>query len=112
MRLPEQVLVYGDCAVNPDPDAETLADIAIQSADSAERFGIPARVAMISYSTGSRGLERMLTKREATRLAKTKTTRFAPRWAAVATRRRWLMSPQPAPDSPVGRHATIFVFPT
>ena len=51
-----------EIAVNPDPDAETLADIAIQSADSAERFGIPARVAMISYSTGSRGLERMLTK--------------------------------------------------
>src|SRR6202008_4410293 len=50
MCMPEQVLVYGDCAVIPDPDAETLADIAIQSADSAAGFGILPRVAMISYS--------------------------------------------------------------
>ncbi|MCU0797698.1 MAG: phosphate acetyltransferase [Akkermansiaceae bacterium] len=51
MCLPDQVLVYGDCAVNPDPDAETLADIAIQSAASARAFGIDPIVAMISYST-------------------------------------------------------------
>ena len=55
MLLPEQVLVYGDCAINPEPNAEQLADIAIQSADSAASFGIEPRVAMISYSTGSSG---------------------------------------------------------
>ena len=52
MLLPDQVLVYGDCAVNPDPTAEQLAEIAIQSADSAKAFGIDPKVAMISYSTG------------------------------------------------------------
>ena len=55
MLMPEQVYVYGDCAVNPDPTAEELADIAIQSADSAKAFGINPRVAMISYSTGVSG---------------------------------------------------------
>jgi phosphate acetyltransferase len=49
------VVVYGDCAVNPDPNAEELADIAIRSAESALAFGIPARVALISYSTGASG---------------------------------------------------------
>ncbi len=46
MLLPEQVYVYGDCAINPDPTAEQLAEIAIQSADSAAAFGIEPRVAM------------------------------------------------------------------
>lgn len=55
MLLPDQVLVYGDCAVNPDPSASDLAEIAVQSATSAQAFGIPARVAMISYSTGDSG---------------------------------------------------------
>ncbi|MGN6636454.1 MAG: phosphate acetyltransferase, partial [Oryzihumus sp.] len=55
MCLPDQVVIYGDCAVNPDPDAEELADIAVQSAASARAFGIEPRVAMISFSTGSSG---------------------------------------------------------
>ena len=55
MLLPDQVLVYGDCAINPDPTAEQLSEIAIQSADSAAAFGIEPRVAMISYSTGNSG---------------------------------------------------------
>jgi phosphate acetyltransferase len=73
MLLPEQVLVYGDCAINPDPNAEELADIAIQSADSAAAFGIPPRVAMISYSTGSSGKGADVEKvAKATQLAKAK----------------------------------------
>jgi phosphate acetyltransferase len=52
MLLSDRVLVYGDCAVNPDPNADELADIAISSADTAALFGIEPRVAMLSYSTG------------------------------------------------------------
>src|SRR6201999_340876 len=55
MLLPDRVLVYGDCAVNPDPDAEQLADIAVQAAATAARFDVQPRVAMLSYSTGTSG---------------------------------------------------------
>ncbi len=71
MCLPDQVLVFGDCAVVPNPTAPELADIAIQSADSAMAFGIPARIAMLSYSTGSSGTGEDVEKvKEATRIAR------------------------------------------
>ncbi|HCT78045.1 MAG TPA: phosphate acetyltransferase [Micromonosporaceae bacterium] len=55
MCLPDHVLVYGDCAINPDPNPEQLADIAISSAETAARFGVTPRIAMLSYSTGVSG---------------------------------------------------------
>ena len=113
MLLPEQVLIYGDCAVNPDPSAADLAEIAIQSARSAEAFGIPAKVAMISYSTGSSGSGSEVEKvREATRLAKEREPDLlldGPLQydaAAIASVGRLK-----APDSPVAGQATVFVFP-
>ncbi|MFI6015035.1 phosphate acetyltransferase [Streptomyces sp. NPDC051243] len=71
MCLADKVLVYGDCAVNPDPNAEQLADIAIQSAATAERFGVEPRIAMLSYSTGTSGSGADVDKvREATELVR------------------------------------------
>ena len=113
MCLPDQVLVYGDCAVNPDPDAESLADIATQSADSAMNFGIPARVALISYSTGSSGSGTDVDKvREATRLAKLARPELlldGPLQYDAAAERS--VAQLKAPDSAVAGAATVFVFP-
>jgi phosphate acetyltransferase len=113
MCLPEQVLVYGDCAVVPDPDAETLADIAIQSADSAARFGIAPSVAMISYSTGESGTGSDVDKvREATRLAQAARPDLSLdgplQYDAAAIPD---VAASKAPNSPVAGHATVFVFP-
>lgn len=113
MLLPEQVVVYGDCAVNPDPDAETLAEIALQSAHSAEAFGIEPRVAMISYSTGESGSGADVEKvREATRIAKARAPHLAIdgplQYDAAANES---VGKQKAPDSPVAGRATVFVFP-
>ena len=55
MCLADRVLVYGDCAVNPEPNEEQLADIAIASAETAAQFGVQPRIAMLSYSTGGSG---------------------------------------------------------
>jgi phosphate acetyltransferase len=71
MCLPDRVLVYGDCAINPDPDAEQLAHIAVSSADTAQSFGVEPRVAMLSYSTGESGKGADVDKvKEATRIAR------------------------------------------
>ncbi|AOW16633.1 phosphate acetyltransferase [Polaribacter vadi] len=71
MCLSDRVSVMGDCAVNPNPNAEQLAEIAISSAASAEAFGIKAKVAMLSYSSGSSGKGEEVEKvRKATEIAK------------------------------------------
>lgn len=113
MLMPDQVLVYGDCAINPDPNAEQLADIAIQSAESAKAFGIEPRVAMISYSTGNSGTGSDVDKvREATRIAKEKRPDLVidgPLQYDAAVMPNVALSK--APNSPVAGQATVFVFP-
>ncbi|WP_319783541.1 phosphate acetyltransferase [Oceanisphaera sp. IT1-181] len=113
MLLPDQVLVYGDCAINPDPNAEQLAEIAIQSADSALAFGIEPRVAMISYSTGDSGTGADVEKvREATRLAKEKRPDLiidGPLQYDAAIMEN--VAKSKAPNSPVAGKATVFIFP-
>ncbi|MCT8566387.1 phosphate acetyltransferase [Glaesserella parasuis] len=113
MLLPDQVLVYGDCAVNPDPTSEQLAEIAIQSAESAKSFGIDPRVAMISYSTGTSGAGADVEKvAEATRIAKEKRPDLiidGPLQYDAAIMEDVARSK--APNSPVAGKATVFVFP-
>ena len=113
MLMPDQVYVYGDCAVNPDPTAEELADIAIQSADSAKAFGISPRVAMISYSTGSSGAGADVEKvAEATRIAKEKRPDLlidGPLQYDAASVES--VGRQKSPGSPVAGRANVFVFP-
>ena len=113
MLLPNQVLAFADCAVNPNPTPEQLADIAIQSADSAKAFGLPVRVAMISYSTGESGSGEDVDKvKEATRLVRERRPDIVVDGplqydaASVPSVGR-----QKAPDSPVAGRATVFIFP-
>lgn len=113
MCLAEQVLVYGDCAINPNPNADELSEIAIQSAGSAQAFGISPRVAMISYSTGASGSGDDVKKvREATQLVRQKRPDIiidGPlQYDAAAIQS---VAKQKAPNSEVAGQANVFIFP-
>ncbi|MDE0546031.1 phosphate acetyltransferase [Microbacterium sp. C7(2022)] len=113
MALADRVLVYGDCAVIPDPTSAQLADIAISSAATAEQFGIDPRVAMLSYSTGESGSGADVEKvRDATALVRERSPELlvegpiqydAAADAAVAAAKM--------PQSQVAGRATVFIFP-
>jgi len=113
MCLPDQVLVYGDCAINLDPNAKQLADIAIQSANSATAFGIDPRVAMISYSTLGSGSGADVEKvREATALVHDLAPDLlvdGPLQYDAASNAD--IARTKAPDSKVAGDATVFIFP-
>ena len=113
MLLPDQVCIYADCAIHENPDANALAEIALQSADSALAFDIEPRVAMISYSTGESGSGSDVEKvREATRIAKKRRPELlidGPlQYDAAST---ISVAKSKAPDSPVAGRATVYVFP-
>ena len=113
MCLEDRVLVYGDCAVNPDPNAEQLADIAISSANTAIQFQIDPRIAMLSYSTGASGAGADVDKvRAATALVRTRRPDLLVEGpiqydAAVDA----AVGKSKMPDSQVAGRATVFIFP-
>ena len=113
MLLQDRVLVYGDCAVNPDPTAEQLADIAISSAETAKQFGVDPRVAMLSFSTGTSGKGADVDKvREATEIVRSKAPELAVDGpiqydAAVDP----TVAAKKAPDSAVAGRANVLIFP-
>ena len=113
MCLPDRVLAFGDCAVNPNPTAPQLADIAIASAVTAEQFGIDPRVALLSYSTGASGTgpDVDLVK-EATAILHEKAPGLCADGplqfdAAVAES----VARSKAPGSPVAGRANVLIFP-
>ena len=113
MCLPDEVVIYGDCAINPRPGAEDLADIAIQSAASARAFGIEPRVAMISFSTGTSGTGSDVDKvAEATRIVREREPGLAVdgplQYDAAAIASVGLAK---RPGSPVAGRASVFIFP-
>ncbi|MGY5069804.1 phosphate acetyltransferase [Streptomyces griseus] len=113
MCLADKVLVYGDCAVNPDPNAEQLADIAVQSAVTAARFGVEPRIAMLSYSTGTSGSGADVDKvREATERVRAERPELRVEGpiqydAAVEPS----VAATKLPDSEVAGQATVLIFP-
>jgi phosphate acetyltransferase len=113
MCLRDRVLVYGDCAVNPNPSSEQLADIAISSAETAVIFGIDPRIAMLSYSTGASGSgEDVARVREATEIVRSRRPDLmidGPIQYDAAVDAR--VASKKLPDSEVAGRATVFIFP-
>lgn len=113
MCLPDRVLVYGDCAVNPDPDAAALADIAASSADTAAAFGVEPRVAMMSYSTGGSGsgagVEKVVRATALVREQRPDLSVEGPIQYDAAVDAG--VARTKLPDSAVAGRATVFVFP-
>ncbi len=113
MCFEDRVLVYADCAVNPNPNSEQLADIAISSAETAQMFGIEPRIAMLSYSTGKSGKGADVDKvRKATEIAQKRRPDLLIEGpiqydAAIDA----TVAAQKMPDSKVAGQATIFIFP-
>jgi len=113
MCLSDRVLVYGDCAVVPNPNAVKLAEIAVTSAVTADAFGIEPRVAMLSYATGDSGSGKDVEKvKEATRLARELRADLAIEGplqydAAIDLG----VAKTKMPKSAVAGRATVFVFP-
>jgi phosphate acetyltransferase len=113
MLMPDRVLVYGDCAVNPDPNDEQLADIAVASAETAAQFGVEPRVAMLSYSTGGSGSGEAVDEvRRATELVRARRPDLAVEGpiqydAAVDAS----IAASKLPGSDVAGQATVFIFP-
>ena len=117
MCLNDRVLAYGDCAVNPNPTAEQLAEIAINSAQTAKLFGIEPLVAMLSYSSGKSGKGEQVEKvRLATELARKKAEKMYP-GLEIEGPIQYDAAIDPAvartkmPDSKVAGRATVFIFP-
>ena len=113
MCLPDRVCVFGDCAVNPNPTAEQLAEIAISSAESSRKFGIEPKIAMLSYSSGTSGEGEEVEKvRRATELVRQKRPDLKVEGpiqydAAVDPD----VGNQKMPDSEVAGKATVLIFP-
>ncbi|MCF6359202.1 MAG: phosphate acetyltransferase [Cyclobacteriaceae bacterium] len=113
MLLDDRVVAYGDCAVNPNPTAEELAEIAISSAETAKRFGIEPKVALLSYSSGESGKGEEVEKvRSATEIFKEKAPQFKVEGpiqydAAVDA----AIGKKKLPNSEVAGKATVLIFP-
>ncbi|QJX48259.1 phosphate acetyltransferase [Hymenobacter taeanensis] len=113
MCLPDRVAVFGDCAVNPNPTAEQLAEIAISSAESSQAFGIESRIAMLSYSSGTSGVGADVEKvRAATEFVRQKRPDLKVEGpiqydAAVDP----IVGRQKLPDSEVAGQASVLIFP-
>ena len=113
MCLQTKVLVYGDCAVNQDPDAKTLADIAMASAQTASAFGIEPKVAMLSYSTGKSGTGADVDKvRDATKIINLQEPELlieGPIQYDAAVNKS--VAKVKLPDSKVAGDASVLIFP-